>query len=92
MTAFRLLGAVLMPLLLVACAGASSTLGGLVSATATSAKKDGLQCQRVPVNGTRMTEKVCTTAAQREASTQVATDAQSELDMGTQQVSDPEGA
>lgn len=90
-------GALAALVLVAACSSTTSTVSDATQAENTVAAADaegneeGVICERVPVTGTRFTEKVCTTAAQREARARNARDAASQVGVRAQQVGGPAG-
>lgn len=80
-----------------ACSSTTSTVSDATQAenTVASAEEagndDGVICRREQVTGSRFTEKVCTTAAQREAQARNARDAASQVGVRAQQVGGPAG-
>jgi ABC-type metal ion transport system substrate-binding protein len=58
-------------------------------AAAAASNDDGIKCKRVQITGTRMSEKVCTTRAQREEAARNAADAQRQVGIKAQQLGGP---
>ncbi|WP_157976745.1 hypothetical protein [Parahaliea mediterranea] len=73
-----------------ACSSTTDYQSGAEVAS-TASGEDGVICERVPVTGTRKMEKVCTTAAQREARARNAQGAHSQVGRKAQQVGGPAG-
>lgn len=84
------LGAVSLSML-VACSSTTSTAGasgaGSAQTLAAADKNDdeGIVCREVPRTGTRITDRVCTTAAQRKAAREASRDAVTNIGIGATQ-------
>lgn len=92
MTMIRVLAAMAALWMVAGCSSTQTTASNTAAEnTVASSDDEGLICKRVQVTGTRMTEKVCTTAAEREARSRNAQDAHSQIGIKAQQVGGPAG-
>ncbi len=66
-------------------------VGGVDAQDTVAAEDVGLRCKRVQVTGTRMTEKVCSTKAQRDARARAAQDAAAQIGIRATQTGGPVG-
>lgn len=64
---------------------------GDVGEPVASAGEEGLRCRREQITGTRMTQKVCSTAAQREASARNSKNAVDQITRQSTQTGGPAG-
>jgi len=95
MSLLRIVVSIAALLFVTGCSSTTSSVSDSSAAENTVASAaggdDGVVCKRVQVTGTRLTEKVCTTAAQREARARAARDAQAQVGIRAQQVGGPSG-